>query len=112
MDGIVPIDSIFEKAAEAEELLGILANRRRLIILCNLLAHGELSVGDLVSRLDLAQSALSQHLALMRGAGIVTTRRERTTIHYSVTDPRTIALLGAIKEILCPPEGAPDPCLP
>lgn len=104
MDGIVPINLMAQKAEEAEGILGILANRRRLIILCNLMVHGELSVGDLISRLDLAQSALSQHLALMRAAGVVTTRRSGTTIYYSISDPRVIALLDAIKTILCPPE--------
>jgi ArsR family transcriptional regulator, virulence genes transcriptional regulator len=91
--------SIEENASEAEGLLSILANRRRLIILCNLMVAGELPVGELVRRLDLAQSALSQHLALMRAAGIVTTRREGTTIYYSLTDARTRALLYTIKEL-------------
>lgn len=87
-----------DRASEAEALLSILANRRRLIILCNFLVHGELPVGELVRRLDLAQSALSQHLALMRIAGIVTTRREGTTIFYSLTDERTRILLMSIQE--------------
>jgi ArsR family transcriptional regulator, virulence genes transcriptional regulator len=96
------LESLEEKAHEAEDLLSLLANRRRLIILCNLMVHGELAVGDLVERLDLAQSALSQHLALMRSARIVSTRREGTTIFYSLTDERTRALLLAIKDVLCP----------
>lgn len=94
------------RATEAEGLLSILANRRRLIILCHLMVYGELAVGELVKRLDLAQSALSQHLALMRAAGIVDTRREGTTIYYSLVDERTRAMIGAIKDILCPPEEA------
>jgi ArsR family transcriptional regulator, virulence genes transcriptional regulator len=97
-------DRLAEKAGEAEQLLSILANRRRLIILCNLMVNGELSVGQLVQRLDLAQSALSQHLALMRQAQIVSTRRVGTTIYYSLTDERTRMLLTAMKDILCPPE--------
>lgn len=101
MDAIAVLESLEQKAAEAEGLLSILANRRRLIILCNLMVHGELPVGELVRRLDLAQSALSQHLALMRVAGIVSTRRDGTTIYYSLTDARTRDLLKAIKEILC-----------
>ena len=89
-------------ASEAESLLSILANRRRLIILCNLMVYGELPVGELVRRLDLAQSALSQHLALMRIAGIVSTRREGTTIFYSLTDERTRILLMTIQETFQP----------
>ncbi|HUN12099.1 MAG TPA: metalloregulator ArsR/SmtB family transcription factor [Rhabdaerophilum sp.] len=104
MNSASTFEGLEEKAGEAEALLNILANRRRLIILCNLMVHGELSVGELVRRLDLAQSALSQHLALMRSAGIVSTRRIGTTINYSLTDKRTEALLMAIKGILCPPD--------
>ena len=63
------------------------------------MVSGELPVGELVRRLDLAQSALSQHLALMRAAGIVSTRREGTTIFYSLTDERTRALLYSIKKL-------------
>lgn len=95
------LDKLELRAAEAETLLGLLANRRRLIILCHLLKDGELSVGDIVRRLDLTQSALSQHLALMRSAGVVTTRREGTTIYYSLTDPRTVALMHAVKDVMC-----------
>ena len=98
MNALSMLATLEDKASEAEGLLSILANRRRLIILCNLMAHGELPVGELVRRLDLAQSALSQHLALMRTAGIVSTRREGTTIFYSLTDERTRVLLMTIKE--------------
>jgi DNA-binding transcriptional ArsR family regulator len=87
-------------AEEAEGLLSILANRRRLIILYNLVLDGELPVGELVRRLNIAQSALSQHLALMRAAGIVSTRRDGTTIYYSLTDERTREMLAAIRDVL------------
>lgn len=87
-------------AEEAEGLLSILANRRRLIILYNLVLDGELPVGELVKRLNIAQSALSQHLALMRAAGIVSTRRDGTTIYYSLTDERTREMLDAIRDVL------------
>ncbi|KAF0230396.1 MAG: ArsR family transcriptional [Beijerinckiaceae bacterium] len=102
MNPLFIMESIEESAAETETLLSILASRRRLIILCNLMASGEIPVGELMKRLDLAQSALSQHLALMRAAGIVSTRREGTTIYYSLTDTRTKKLLTAIMTILCP----------
>jgi ArsR family transcriptional regulator, virulence genes transcriptional regulator len=101
MNAIMMLEALEERATEAEGLLSILANRRRLIILCNLMVYGELPVGELVRRLDLAQSALSQHLALMRAADIVSTRREGTTIYYSLTDERTRALLSSIKHVFC-----------
>ena len=52
-------------AADASRLLKALANEKRLMLLC-LLAEGEHSVGDLNARLELSQSALSQHLAKLR----------------------------------------------
>jgi DNA-binding transcriptional ArsR family regulator len=105
MNAISMLAALEDQASEAEGLLSILANRRRLIILCNLMVYGELPVGELVRRLDLAQSALSQHLALMRVAGIVSTRREGTTIFYSLTDERTRVLLTTIKETFYPVVG-------
>ena len=56
-------------AADAAQLLKALGNEQRLHILCNLL-DGPLSVGELNQRLDLSQSALSQHLALLRDLGV------------------------------------------
>jgi ArsR family transcriptional regulator, virulence genes transcriptional regulator len=70
-------------ATRAAQLLKALANPQRLMILCNL-AGGELTVGELIERLPLGQSATSQHLAVLREQGIVATRREAQTIHYSL----------------------------
>ncbi|MCZ8375909.1 MAG: metalloregulator ArsR/SmtB family transcription factor [Beijerinckiaceae bacterium] len=98
------LDFLTHHGEDAEGLLAILANRRRLVILYNLVLEGELAVGELVRRLNIAQSALSQHLALMRAAGIVSTRREGTTIFYSLTDERTRAMLSAIRDVLGPRE--------
>ncbi len=70
-------------ALKAAELLKALANEQRLIILCNLL-QGPLSVGQLNERLPLSQSALSQHLAVLRASGIVRTAREAQSVWYSL----------------------------
>ncbi len=83
--------------ASADEILTVIANRRRREILNHLARDGEVQVGELVRRLDIAQSALSQHLALMREAGIVSTRRAATAIFYSLTDDRTRRVLSAIE---------------
>lgn len=61
-------------AGAAADLLRALANERRLLILCQL-GEGELSVGALQERLRLSQSALSQHLAVLRDEGIVADRK-------------------------------------
>jgi ArsR family transcriptional regulator, virulence genes transcriptional regulator len=70
-------------ALEAAELLKALANGQRLMILCNLL-QGPLSVGQLNERVALSQSALSQHLAVLRESGIVRTEREAQSVWYSL----------------------------
>jgi len=87
-----------QRAAAAEQLLRRLANRQRLLMLC-LLADGELSVGEINARVALSQSALSQHLAQLRAAGVVRTRRVAQTIYYRLRDPRVLALLGALCEL-------------
>lgn len=90
-----------QRAGEAARVLALLANGRRLLILCKLVGAGEMSVGQLAGELDLSQSALSQHLALLRADGLVATRRESQTIHYRIADPRVFKLLAALEQIFC-----------
>jgi DNA-binding transcriptional ArsR family regulator len=90
------------KAAQAAQLLKLLANENRLLILCRLALKGEVSVGDLGEAVDLSQSALSQHLAKMRDDGLVATRREAQTVYYRIADPNAAQLLALLKTIYCP----------
>ena len=76
-------------------LLKALANARRLEILCHL-KKGELSVGALEDLVGLTQSALSQHLAVLRRANVVKTRRHAQTIYYSLDN----ALIEDIMKLL------------
>lgn len=69
--------------ASATNLLKAMANENRLRILC-LLDEAELSVSELNAKLALSQSALSQHLAILRREGLVATRRSSQTIYYSL----------------------------
>ncbi|MBX3726840.1 MAG: helix-turn-helix transcriptional regulator [Xanthomonadales bacterium] len=87
-------------AADAARLLKALANDRRLMILC-LLVGGELSVGEINARVDLSQSALSQHLAVLREEQLVRTRREAQTIYYSLADGPVHALIETLHGIYC-----------
>lgn len=87
-------------AGEAESFLKLLANRNRLMLLCALM-ESELSVGELNQRVPLSQSALSQHLASLRTAGAVDTRRESQTIYYRLKDERIAALLKALYPLFC-----------
>lgn len=88
-------------AAAAANLLRALANERRLLILCQL-AEGELSVGALQERLGLSQSALSQHLAVLREEEIVGTRRQSQTIFYRIADPAAVQVIATLASIFCP----------
>jgi len=90
------------QAAEAAQLLRLLANERRLLLLCILIAEGEAHVGLLAERVGLSQPALSQHLAKLREDGLVATRRAGTTIHYRIADPRVARLIGTLHDIFCP----------
>jgi DNA-binding transcriptional ArsR family regulator len=88
------------KAAEAARLLTALANRHRLAVLCALV-EGERSVGALVDAVGLTQSALSQHLAKLRAAGIVATRRDAQTIYYRLASAAAGSVMKALADIYC-----------
>ena len=90
-------------ATQAAKLLRALGNERRLMILCQL-TDGERSVGELQSLVGLSQSALSQHLAVLREEGIVATRREGQTIWYRIDDPAAVRVVATLAEIFCPPD--------
>ncbi|TAJ38182.1 MAG: transcriptional regulator [Reyranella sp.] len=89
------------KAGQVADLLGALANDRRLLILCKLVETGEATVGALADDVGLSQSALSQHLARMREEGIVTFRREAQTLWYRIADPRVETLLATLHRLYC-----------
>jgi ArsR family transcriptional regulator, virulence genes transcriptional regulator len=95
------LKSLAKQAGEAAQLLKLLGNEKRLLILCFLAARGEMTVGELVSVVDLSQSALSQHLGKLRADGLVTFRRASQTLHYSVADKRALRVLQVLKEIYC-----------
>ena len=97
------------RAAEATRLLKLLANDRRLLILCRLIEEGEMNVTQLAEAVDLAQSALSQHLARMREDGLVAFRRESQTIWYRIADPKAERVLKTLHDIFVTEPGSP-PC--
>lgn len=73
-----------------------------MLILCQLL-EGERSVGELVAFLKIRDSAVSQHLALLRKDGLVTSRRDGQTIHYSIASEPARKILATLAEIYCVP---------
>jgi DNA-binding transcriptional ArsR family regulator len=93
-------DAMHENVDEATRVLKMLANGQRLRVLC-LLVDEELSVGQINQRIDLSQSALSQHLAKLREEGLVTTRRESQTIFYKLSSGPAQRLISSLHDIYC-----------
>jgi ArsR family transcriptional regulator len=75
-----------------------LADPKRLCVLESL-ASGEMSVGDLSSLVGCQVPNMSQHLAVLRSAGLVTTRRDGSTVYYRLADPRVLAAYRLIQDI-------------
>lgn len=92
-------------ADEAAALVKALANKQRLMILC-LLVDRERSVGEINGLLDLSQSALSQHLAVLREENLVSTRRDGQTIHYALVDGPALRILQVLHDTYCAPHPA------
>src|SRR5712672_2491098 len=95
------LKKLTKQAGEAAQLLKLLGNEKRLLILCFLAARGEMTVGELVGVVKLSQSALSQHLSRLREDGLVVFRRTSQTLHYRVADKRALRVLQVLKEIYC-----------
>ncbi|KGH11741.1 transcriptional regulator [Comamonas thiooxydans] len=89
-------------AAQAAAMLRTVGNEHRLLVLCLLIEHGEMTVGTLHEYVPLSQSALSQHLAKMREEGLVAFRREAQTLHYRIENPDVATLIATLKTIFCP----------
>jgi len=95
------LKKLTKQAGDAAQLLKLLGNEKRLLILCFLAARGEMTVGELVGVVKLSQSALSQHLGKLRADGLVAFRRTSQTLHYRVADKRALQVLQVLKQIYC-----------
>ena len=95
--------TLMQSAADAPSaLLKSLANRHRLLILCQLIER-ERSVGELAAFLSLRDSTVSQHLALLRKDGLVAPRRDGQTIWYSIASDEARRILETLYRIYCEP---------
>lgn len=95
-----PMLRMHQHANEASSLLKAMGNEKRLSILCQLVGR-ELSVGELHLGIKLSQSALSQHLALLREEGMVETRRSGQMIFYSLPAGPVRRLMQTLYDIYC-----------
>jgi DNA-binding transcriptional ArsR family regulator len=99
-DPRMDFDAMQQNAGDAVNLLKGLANESRLMIMC-VLSEGEVSVGQLNQRIKLSQSALSQHLAVLREQALVQTRRESQTIYYRLADTAAVNIIELLHDVYC-----------
>jgi len=93
--------ALAENAGNAANLLKAMGNQNRLMILCTL-AEQELSVSALNQHIPLSQSALSQHLAALRQAGLVQKRRDGQTLYYCIHGTAALEIIAVLKKRFCP----------
>ena len=86
---------------EAVSVMRLLSNPQRLKIMCHLCTEGELCVGDLLERMDLSPSAMSQHLARLRSDGLVETRKYRQSVYYRVERQDVAKILWTLHSLYC-----------
>lgn len=90
-----------EKAKQIAELLKILANENRLMILCALMEQ-PMSVGKIAEKVPgITQSALSQHLSLFKAHGILDYAKSGQSITYSIADHRVEEIINTLKKYYC-----------
>ena len=90
-------DSIYEMQAT---LLKTLASPRRLELIHNLAEAGPTEVWRLAEHFDIPQPAVSQHLAALRGVGIVDAVRDGREVRYQLADPEIVAACGLMRQVL------------
>lgn len=95
-----------EKAKKIAELLKVLANENRLLILCALMKQ-PLNVGEIAAYVpNITQSALSQHLTLLKAHGILDFVKSGQSITYSIADSRVVEIIHVLKKHYCDGEDA------
>ena len=98
------IGELHDVAAHAVELLKAMANEWRLMILCQL-AEGEKTVSELQAILGLSQSALSQHLAVLRREKIVKSSKHAQSVTYSLAGDEAPKVMNTLHEVFCATQG-------
>ena len=94
------LTDLHDMASHACELLKAMANEWRLIILCQL-SEGEKTVSELQALLGLSQSALSQHLAILRRERIVRARKHAQSVSYSLAGDEATRVMESLHDVFC-----------
>jgi len=89
-----------EHIEQAAHAMKAMSHTLRLKILC-VLGDQEISVQDIVDAVGTSQSNISQHLAILRDKGVLRTRKEANRVYYRIGDPRTLKLIGMMREVFC-----------
>src|ERR1035437_4279926 len=89
-----------EDIQQASQAIKAIAHPLRLKILC-VLGDQEISVQDIVEHVGTSQSNISQHLAILRDKGVLSTRKEANRVFYRVGDLRTLKLVSLMREVFC-----------
>jgi DNA-binding transcriptional ArsR family regulator len=92
-----------EDIDRASRSLKAMSHPLRLKILCTL-GDEEVSVQDIVDQVGTSQSNISQHLAILRDKGILTSRKDANRVFYRVSDNRTLRLICMMREVFCSSE--------
>jgi len=100
MDADIPLLEGDEDIDRASRSLKAMSHPLRLKILCTLGAE-EVSVQDIVEQVGTSQSNISQHLAILRDKGILTSRKDANRVFYRVSDNRTLQLIGMMRQVFC-----------
>ncbi len=93
-------DDMLEQRENVARTLKIIAHEARLMILC-MLVKNEMTVSEINEFVDLSQSALSQHLAVLRQHNLVETRRESQTIYYKLVDKDLSHIVTSLHDVFC-----------
>ena len=89
-----------EDILQASLAIKAIAHPLRLKILC-MLGDKEISVLDIVEGVGTSQSNISQHLAILRDKGVLATRKDANRVYYRIGDPRTLKLVGMMRDVFC-----------
>ncbi|MFA6970357.1 MAG: metalloregulator ArsR/SmtB family transcription factor [Gallionella sp.] len=89
-----------EDIQQASQAIKAIAHPLRLKILC-VLGDQEISVQDIVEQVGTSQSNISQHLAILRDKGVLSTRKEANRVYYRIGDLRTLKLVSMMREVFC-----------
>ncbi|MEK6749648.1 MAG: metalloregulator ArsR/SmtB family transcription factor [Pseudomonadota bacterium] len=96
-DELITTDEDIDRASQS---IKAMSHPLRLKILCTL-GDQEVSVQDIVDKVGTSQSNISQHLAILRDKGILSSRKDANRVYYRVGDARTLRLIGMMREVFC-----------